>query len=59
MRTLVLTTLLAALSFTAQAELTLPAIIGDHMVLQQKQANPIWGWDIPGTGISVSFAGQT
>src|ERR1044071_1664081 len=41
------------------AELKLPAIIGDHMVLQQKQANPIWGWDTPGTKITVTFAGQT
>ncbi len=52
--------LLALLPFAAaQAELKLPAIIGDHMVLQQKQADPIWGWDTPGTAISVAFAGQT
>ncbi len=43
----------------ARAELKLPAIIGDHMVLQQKQANRIWGWDTPGTQITVTFAGQT
>ena len=42
-----------------RAELKLPAIIGDHMVLQQKQANPIWGWDAPGTEVTVTFAGQT
>ena len=42
-----------------RAELKLPAIIGDHMVLQQKQANPIWGWDTPGTKVTVTFAGQT
>jgi len=49
-----------ALAFTSatRAELKLPAIIGDHMVLQQKQANPIWGWDTPGTKITVQFAGQ-
>ncbi len=41
------------------AELKLPAIISDHMVLQQKQANPIWGWDTPGTKVTVTFAGQT
>jgi sialate O-acetylesterase len=41
-----------------QAELKLPSIIGDHMVLQQKLANPIWGWDAPGTEVEVSFAGQ-
>ncbi len=29
------------------------------MVLQQKQANPIWGWDTPGTTVTVKFAGQT
>jgi sialate O-acetylesterase len=55
--------LLLALGFSlaaaARAELKLPAIIGDHMVLQQKQANPIWGWDTPGTKVSVTFAGQT
>jgi len=42
-----------------RAELKLPAIIGDHMVLQQNQANPIWGWDTPGTNVTVSFAGQS
>jgi sialate O-acetylesterase len=42
-----------------RAELKLPAIIGDHMVLQQQQANPIWGWETPGTAVSVTFAGQT
>ena len=48
-----------ALPFAARAELKLPAIIGDHMVLQQKQSNRIWGWDAPGTKVTVNFAGQT
>ncbi|MCX8497709.1 MAG: hypothetical protein ORN51_16125 [Akkermansiaceae bacterium] len=48
-----------ASSGTLRAELKLPAIIGDHMVLQQNQADPIWGWDTPGTQITVSFAGQS
>lgn len=59
MRTLALTTLLASMAFASQAEVKLPAIIGDNMVLQQKQANPIWGWDTPGTEVTVTFAGQT
>ena len=42
-----------------RAELKLPAIIGDHMVLQQQQANPIWGWDRPGARVTVALAGQT
>jgi sialate O-acetylesterase len=41
------------------AELKLPAIIGDNMVLQQKQANPVWGWDTPGSQVKVIFSGQT
>lgn len=43
---------------SARAELKLPAIIGDHMVLQQKQSNPIWGWDTPGTKVTVTFGDQ-
>lgn len=51
-----------ALGFAATgaafAEIRLPSIIGHRMVLQQKLANPIWGWETPGTEVSVSFAGQ-
>lgn len=43
----------------AHAALRLPAVIADHMVLQQQQSDPIWGWDDPGAKISVSFAGKT
>jgi sialate O-acetylesterase len=41
------------------AELMMPAIFGDNMVLQQKLANPVWGWDTPGTEVTVTFEGQT
>ncbi|MDG2126050.1 MAG: sialate O-acetylesterase, partial [Verrucomicrobiales bacterium] len=51
--------LLTALTASASAELKLPAIFGDHMVLQQKLANPVWGWDEPETQVTVSFNGQT
>jgi sialate O-acetylesterase len=57
LRHLLLTAVLLPLA--ASAELKLPAIIGDNMVLQQKQTNPIWGWDNPGTEVTVTFAGQT
>lgn len=52
-------TALLGLATSASAELKLPAIIGDNMVLQQQNANPLWGWDTPGTEVTVSFAGQT
>lgn len=49
----------ALLPGALQAELKLPAIIGSHMVLQQNLANPIWGWETPGSAVHISFAGQT
>ena len=42
-----------------EAGLRLPALVGDHMVLQRDLANPIWGWADPGADVSVSIAGQT
>jgi sialate O-acetylesterase len=54
---IVLLTLLGA-AVCARAELKLPAVFGDHMVLQQGQANRVWGWDTPGTKVTVKFGGQ-
>ena len=52
--------LLAA--FTAlsclSAELTLPSVFSDHMVLQRDQAVPVWGQADPGSTVTVEFAGQ-
>jgi len=59
MKRQLLSTLFLGLALSSHAELKLPAIIGDNMVLQQKHANPIWGWDTPGTAVKVTFAGQT
>ena len=54
------TLLAASLALTAfaHAELKLPSIIGDRMVLQQKQANPIWGWDNPDAEVTVHIGEQ-
>lgn len=43
----------------AQAEVRLPAIISDHMVLQKASRVPIWGWADPGESVSVTLDGQT
>lgn len=37
----------------ALAEVKLPAVLGDNMVLQREQPLPIWGWDTPGTEVTV------
>lgn len=46
-------------SIALNAQLRLPAIFGDHMVLQQKQSNPVWGWAGPGEKVSVEIYGQS
>ena len=38
---------------------TLPPVIGSHMVLQRELPVPVWGWGEKGEKITVSFAGQT
>ncbi|HAH46431.1 MAG TPA: 9-O-acetylesterase, partial [Planctomycetaceae bacterium] len=38
-----------------QAEVRLPHIFGDHMVLQRGQPVPIWGWADPGNEVSVKL----
>lgn len=40
-----------------RAEVRLPAIISDHMVLQAEARNRIWGWASPGESVEVSFLG--
>src|SRR3954447_19237226 len=43
----------------ARADVRLPALLSDHMVLQQKTAAAIWGWAEAGEDITVSIAGQS
>jgi sialate O-acetylesterase len=43
----------------AAADVKLPAIFTNHMVLQQGQADRVWGWASPGEEVTVSIAGQT
>jgi sialate O-acetylesterase len=38
--------------------LNVPHVFGDHMVLQEGQPVPVWGWAQPGEAITVTFAGQ-
>lgn len=55
---LFLTTLAAPKSQVPELPLLSP-VFGDHMVLQRERANPIWGWDKPGTAVTVSSGGKT
>jgi sialate O-acetylesterase len=51
---IIITILLLIAVNSASAELRLPALIADHMVLQQQMAVPIWGWADPGEQVTVS-----
>lgn len=42
-----------------QANVALPALFGDHMVLQRDQENRIWGWADPEEQVEVSIADQS
>ena len=42
----------------AQADITLPKIFSDHMVLQRNSSVPIWGTATPGERLMVTFNGQ-
>lgn len=42
------------LAATASADVRLPSIAGDHMMLQQQTNAPIWGWADPGEEVTVS-----
>lgn len=47
------------LSGPARADVKLPSIFGDHMVLQQKQKDKVWGWADPGEEVTVKVADQS
>src|SRR5687767_12728246 len=59
LRTLIVAIVAASPCSLAVADVTLPKIFGDHMVLQQDVKLPVWGWAEPGERVTVSFAGQT
>lgn len=40
----------------AQAELRLPALFTDGMVLQREMETPVWGWAAPGAQVTVELA---
>src|SRR5262250_1552566 len=43
---------------TARADVKLPALISDGMVLQQGMAVPMWGWADEGESVTVEFQNQ-
>ncbi len=54
MKKSILAAALAVLPFMANAELSLPQIISDNMVVQQNAQAKLWGWATPGKVVKVS-----
>ncbi len=42
----------------AHAEVRVPALFSDHMVLQRDLPNPVWGWADPGEEVAVMLSDQ-
>ena len=55
--TLVILAALAAAA-TARSDVNLPAVFGDHMVLQRDMKIPVWGMADPGEKVTVAIAGR-
>ena len=51
--------ILVLFSFGAKAEIKLPSLVSDHMVLQRNVSIPIWGWAKAGELVSVTFKDKT
>ncbi len=47
-----------ALVTQLRADVRLPSIFGDSMVLQRNQPNDLWGWADPGESVTVVLGGQ-
>ena len=41
-----------------RADVTMPPIFGDHMVLQQEAKLPVWGWAAPGEAVTVTLGAR-
>ena len=56
---LIAATLVLASAVVVKANVVLPDVIADSMVLQRNQSVPIWGQADPGEAVMVRFAGQS
>ncbi len=55
----ILLAIILALAPALHADVRLPAIFSDHLVLQRDASVAVWGWADPGEEVSVSIAGET
>lgn len=60
-RAVILIAILAGLFFTSNlsAQIRLPQLIADSMVLQRNAKLKVWGWASPGERVTIKFHGKT
>ena len=58
-RNLLTSTVLCLLGTLAHADVKMPTLFADHLVLQQGKPVPVWGSAAADEDVTVSFAGQT
>lgn len=51
--------LILGLTSLAAADVKLPGVFGDHMVLQRETPVPVWGWADPGEKVTVILGEQS
>ena len=59
LRILVIVSFVAFCFTLARADVKLPAIFSDHMVLQQNEDCAVWGWADPGEEVTVTIADKS
>ena len=52
-------TIMLLAGLTAQADVQLSGVFGDHMVLQRERPVPVYGTASPGESVTVTFGGKT
>jgi len=58
-RSVVALVLVLSVGSLARADVKLPGVFGDHMVLQRDVPVPVWGWAEPGEKVTVALGGQS
>jgi sialate O-acetylesterase len=46
------------LAYSGHAQIKLPGLFGDHMVIQRSQPVPVWGWSSPDEKLIIKFNQQ-
>lgn len=58
-RSILATAALGFVAFSSLADVKMPAIFSDHMVLQAKTRLPVWGWADPGEKVTVTVGNRS